>query len=449
MIQKVLMPLMGEGIEEATLVKWLKGVGDVVKEDEPLVEVSTDKVDTEIPSPFTGKITKLLVKEDTQAKVHEALAEIETSATNSSKQSNPAVAKEAVAKEAVARQDRGDDTSQTDAVPRLEVSKQSQTVRQTRGTASGASVEGNNQKSSPVVRKLAREFGVALNLVPGSGIDGKVTKRDIYQFMANPQSPDVPQKWDGSNPLFKNQTAMEGQQELLDGVPVKRQKMTKMRRLIAEHMNRSIRTSPHVTTTFEIDMLNASNFRKSNNPTFKERHRSKITFTHMIAYAAALAIKEYPIVNVSIDGDDLLFKDDINLGIAVAIESGLIVPVIKKCQNMDFVNLCKSIDEIVVKARSKKLLPNDVKGGTFSITNPGLYGSVTSNPIINQPQVAIMGVGQIANKVVPIEGKIVIRPMMYASLTFDHRAVDGELGAKYLAAFKHHLENIWQTIEID
>ncbi len=416
MTEDILMPSMGEGINEATLVKWLKKAGDTVREDEPLLEVSTDKVDTELPSPVSGKILKFLYKDGDVITVHSVIAQVEV--TGESKAKTPAVEKS----DSSAPISSGGTAPQA-AQPKYEINV---------GTA----------KASPLVRKMARDQSVKLDEVPGSGLGGRITKQDMIRYVNGDALGHVAQvpPYSNDNPIFKLQTELQGNQELLDNVPVRREKMSKMRSLIAEHMNRSIRVSPHVTTNFEIDMHNIVSHRTATKAEFEKKHHFKLTYTHYILYAAVQAIKEHPIVNVSIDGDEILFKDQINIGVAVAIESGLIVPVVKNSQNLSFEEMAKAIDELVFKARNKKLAPTDVRGGTFSVTNPGLYGSISSNPIINQPQVAILGVGQIVERPVAREGKVVIHPMMMISLTFDHRVVDGEAGAKYLATLKKILE---------
>ena len=224
-------------------------------------------------------------------------------------------------------------------------------------------------------------------------------------------------------------------------MPVRREKMSKMRSLIAEHMVRSVRTSPHVTTIFEIDLQRVVQSREKNRAAFQEKEGFNLSFTPFFVWAAVQAIKEHPVVNVSVDGDDILWKDDINIGVAVALEKGLIVPVIKKAGELNFVGIARRMNDLVVRSRSKKLSPDDVQGGTFSITNPGMFGSIVSSPIINQPQVAIMSIGAIIKRPVVIEDMIAVRPLVQIGLTFDHRVVDGEGGSRYLASLKEHLES--------
>jgi len=439
------MPLMGEGIDEATLVKWLKNEGDTVKADEPLVEVSTDKVDTEIPSPYDGVVKKLIASPNDTIQVHAAIAELEVS--------DDTVIDEVVETPAPKKS--------TPSKPTRTSNSKNTIGNKTKGPAAGASAFGNNSKSTPVVRKLAVEYGIPLELVPGTGLGNKVTKEDLYHYMAETggvhQSGSGAGSPDPSDALFGLETKTSSSNasnsdepseatETLEGVVVRREKMSKMRLLIAEHMLRSVRVSPHVTTTFEVDFTPIWDHRSANKKTFTEKHGFKPTFTHYLTYAAVQAIKAHPIVNVSVDRGDILFKDSINIGMAVALENGLIVPVLKECQNKDFLGICSGIQNLVERARGKKLDPGDVKGGTFSITNPGLYGSLTSNPIINQPQVAILGIGTIMDRLEMSSGKPIGKKKMMISLTFDHRVVDGEGGAKYLKTLKESIENpSWAT----
>ncbi len=431
------MPLMGEGIDEATLVKWLKKEGDTVKVDEPLVEVSTDKVDTEIPSPYEGTVKKFLAQPNETIHVHSSIAEITVSVDTPVDDIAEPIKKAAPKSEA------------KQSKPRKSSKRPSLS-----GQASGASAFGGNAKSTPVVRKLAVEYGIPLELVPGTGIGQKVTKEDLYHYMSETggvhaagggQASGSPQPTDQlfhlETKTEANETGSKGEQETLEGVVVRREKMSKMRGLIAEHMIRSIRVSPHVTTTFEFDFTPIWDHRVAAKADFTKKHGFKPTFTHYLTYAAIQAIKDHPIVNVSVDGGDILFKDSINIGMAVALDNGLIVPVLKECQTKNFLDVCSGIQDLVTRARGKKLDPSDVKGGTFSITNPGLYGSLTSNPIINQPQVAIMGVGAIVDRLEMVAEVPTNRKKMMVSLTFDHRVVDGEGGAKYLRSLKEYIEN--------
>ena len=408
---EVLMPSMGEGVLEATLIKWLKKKGEIVTKGEPLLEVSTDKVDTEIPAPDGGLLAQLVAAEGDVIQVGQVVALI------------------------------GDDVIvSTPSTPKkAQEPEKSQPI-----PAAPAVTTSKNEilkKTSPLVRKMALDRGFSpevFNQFDGSGLHGKITKNDFLNFVQTVGSKRLPQNRSTDNAV---KTATNEGVETLDGVPIRREKMTKMRRLIAEHMVSSVRTSPHVTTVFEIDMHHVSQYREQHKKAFEAREGCKLTFTAFLIHAAVRTIKEFPMVNSSVDGDDILLKDEINMGCAVALETGLIVPVIKHAQELNLEGVARKLEDLVTRARSKKLNPDEVQGGTFSITNPGGWGSILSNPIINQPQVAILSIGNIVKRPVVIDDMIAIRPMMYAGLTFDHRVIDGEGGSKFLARFKQILEN--------
>jgi len=277
----------------------------------------------------------------------------------------------------------------------------------------------------------------------GTGLNGKVTKRDFEAALAAgfPAAGNAPVAQ--PEPLLARvDTRTVDGIEQLEGVPVRREKMTKMRRLTAEHMVKSVRTSPHVTTVFEIDLKKVVDLREKEKANFQKQHGFNLTYTAFFLHAAVQAIKEHPIVNVSVDGDEILYKDQINIGCAVAIKSGLIVPVIKRAGDMSLVDIARKLNDLVTRARDSKLMPEDVVGGTFTVTNPGGWGSIISAPIINQPQVAILSIGAIVKKPVVIENdQIVVRPMCTFGLTFDHRVIDGEGGAKYLMTLQDKLQN--------
>jgi 2-oxoglutarate dehydrogenase E2 component (dihydrolipoamide succinyltransferase) len=302
---------------------------------------------------------------------------------------------------------------------------------------------------------MARDLNIDLGYVPGSGLNGRITKTDLEHFLASggaaamreSLSVAAPVQHDALGKSPRVQTQVVDGVETMEGVPVRREKMSKMRRLIAEHMVESVRVSPHVTTVFEVDLHKVFEIREHHREAFEKREGFKLTYTPFFIHAAIQAIKKHPIINVSLDGDEILWKEDINVGCAVALENGLIVPVIKKAQDLNLTGTARRLNDLVTRARSKKLLPEDVQGGTFSITNPGGFGSLTSNPIINQPQVAILGIGAVIKRPVVVDDSIAVRPMMLISLTFDHRVVDGEGGAKYLATLKEILENFSELPE--
>ena len=444
---EIFMPSMGEGINEATLVKWLKKKGDPIKKDEPLLEVSTDKVDTEIPSPAAGFLLELLATEGDTIPVNATIAWV------GGDKNAVVTGKAGAAKPASAQVTKEKTAATVSAAPVQSAQKSPAPAERTNAAPApmqarpAAAVNSGPIKSSPLVRKIAESNSVDLSYVAGSGMHGRITKTDIETFMRQGAAPlgYAAQPAAFSGPLHLEHGYLETKKadglETLEGVPVRREKMSKMRSLIAEHMVRSVRTSPHVTTIFEIDLHRVVQAREKNRVAFQAKEGFNLSFTPFFVWAAVQAIKEHPVVNVSVDGEDILWKDDINVGVAVALEKGLIVPVIKKAGELNFVGIAKRMNDLVVRARSKKLTPDDVQGGTFSITNPGMFGSIVSSPIINQPQVAIMSIGAIIKRPVVIDDMIAVRPLVQIGLTFDHRVVDGEGGARYLSALKTHLEN--------
>ncbi|MBP9707675.1 MAG: 2-oxo acid dehydrogenase subunit E2 [Oligoflexales bacterium] len=435
---KVLMPLMGEGVNEATLVRWLKKPGEAVSKDEPLFEVSTDKVDTEIPSPAAGVLNATNFKDGDTVKVNAVLALISTA---NGKASTPDISKNS-------REVGKGTKEEIKSVPK------NISIVQVRENTTNPPSNIRSLRSSPLVRKMARDQGVDLNMLQGSGNHGRITKQDFLEYLQNPAkrtaqlptetknttSGETRDALELTSSLFRVKTSLENGLELLEGVAVRREKMSHMRKRIAEHMIRSVRTSPHVTTTFEIDLHRVVNYRETNKNSFLSREGFNLTYTAFFVYTAVQAIKKFPIVNCSVDGDEILYKNDINIGVAVAIETGLIVPVIKKAQDLNLTGIARSLNDLAKRARTKALVPDEVRGGTFSITNPGLYGSIHSSPIINQPQVAMLSVGAIVKRPVVIDDMIAVRPLCMVGLTFDHRVIDGEGGAKYLAFYKEFME---------
>lgn len=426
---EILMPLMGEGVHEATLTSWLIAEGQRVEKDQPLLEVSTDKVDTEIPAPASGFLVRVQVKPGSVVKVNQCLAYLAASAdAGAAAPQAPAAPSAPQAAAAPSPAPRADEPAAPDAGSKL-------------------------QRSSPLVRKIAKERGIDLAQVSGSGLHGRITKNDILGFDASAQPP-APRAPSASPPRSAGAplpaaalatSANAAGQETLDGVPVFRETMSRMRQLIADHMVESVRTSPHVTTVFEMDLSRIVNLREKHRAAFQKQEDFKLTLTPFFIHATVEAIKRHPIVNVSVDGYDILWKKDINIGCAVALENGLIVPVIKQAGDLSLLGVARRLNDLVVRARSKKLKPEDVQGGTFSITNPGGWGSILSNPIINQPQVAILGIGAAVKRPVIVDDMIAVRPMMYMSLTFDHRVIDGEGGSKFLATLKDIIENYDQS----
>lgn len=426
--QFITLPSMGEGVTEATVVKWLKDPGQAVEKGEPVLEVATDKVDTEIIAEQSGFLIQRLVEEGAVVQVDQPLAQISETA-DAKKLEPPVVQKHAPKAGGSGGPATVGFTGQQPvaAGPRPVAGYQPQ-----KATAGWV-------RSSPLVRKLAREQGVDLTQVPGSGLHGRITAEDLAAYTQGGATR-VPQSFLGGGEVPGLATVAKDGKEFLEGVEVRREPMSKIRRLTAEHMLRSVRTSPHVTTTFEVDLTNVMAGKEKLAGHFQSNHNQKLTLTPFFLNAACQALKKHPDVNASIDGTDILYKDRINLGCAVATDRGLLVPVIRDCQDRDFDQLVLGLNDLVHRARSSALKPEDIVGGTFSVTNPGLYGSVHSQPIINQPQVAIMSVGAIVTRPVFRGDQVVPAPLVQIGLTFDHRLVDGEGGALFLRTVKETLE---------
>jgi pyruvate dehydrogenase E2 component (dihydrolipoamide acetyltransferase) len=449
MAVEVLLPLMGEGVHEASIVKWLKSPGERIEKDEPLLEVSTDKVDTEIPAPVSGFLKQTYVKEGEVVLVDQVLAHI-VAHLDEQVDFQPPTSKQL--------------KSETGTSSKLE-SKKSKPARSESFHAGQyrehVPIElAGTARSSPLVRKMAAEHGVDLRFVQGTGLHARITKDDLTDFLSgngptrfanlsqtNSAGAAQGGKLKADLPAFRVESRIENGRETLEGIEVRREPMKKMRRLIADHMVQSVSTSAHVTTTIEIDMHKISEFRAKFGAEFAQQHGFKLTYTPFFLHAAVFAIKQDMIFNCSVDGYDILWKDDINIGCAVAIDEGLIVPVIKKSQDLSFVELSGKLNDLASRARNKGLKPDEVRGGTFSVTNPGMFGCLISTPIINQPQVAIMSVGGIVRRAVVLgDDSIVIRPIATLGITFDHRVIDGQGGARFLSNIKNFLENPMITI---
>jgi 2-oxoglutarate dehydrogenase E2 component (dihydrolipoamide succinyltransferase) len=406
----VIMPQMGESIAEGTIIKWLKKVGDRVQRDEPIFEISTDKVDAEIPSPSAGTLAEIKVAEGATVAVQTVVALIETEA--GAVASAPAAAAPAPAAAPPA------------AAPPAPVAAAPVAAAPVRAAGAPASVEElRRTKSSPVVRKIAAEHGIEIASLSGSGIQGRVTKKDIVGYVESGAA--RPAAAAGPRPAM---------------VAGKREPMTTMRKKIAEHMILSRRTSAHVTALFEIDFSNIARQRAEKGKEFEERYGVKLTYTPIIAAAVVEALKDWPVMNASVDGDDVIYHAQVNLGIAVALDWGLIVPVIKNADEKNIAGIARAVNDLADRARRKKLTPDEVSGGTFTITNPGSYGALFGTPIINQPQVAIMGVGTIEKRPVVINDAIAIRTMAYLSISFDHRLIDGAVADQFMSDVKKRLE---------
>jgi len=439
----VVMPQMGESIAEGTVIKWMKKVGDTVERDEPLFEISTDKVDAEIPSPAAGTLTEILAEEGKTVAVNSVVARLSTSgeaapAPAPAKAEAPAPPQAAPIQNVEASPAASPANQAKADAPGLSP-KQTPPPQEQNDAGNVASLdERRRTRSSPLVRKIAKENDVDISQIQGSGMSGRVTKQDILQHLESPK------------PAAQRPAAAAAPQREIPSVPAfspgesfRIEPMTMMRKKIADHMVMSKRTSAHVTTVFEVDFSDVDKLRRKNKQSYAERG-ANLTFLPFIIQAVIASLRQYPILNASMDGDNIIYKNDINLGIAVALDWGLIVPVLKRADEKNILGLAKSVNDLGERARSKKLQPDEVQGGTFTITNPGVFGSLFGTPVINQPQLAILGVGGIKKRPVVIEtdegDAIVIRSMAYLALTFDHRLIDGAVADQFMAKVKSIIE---------
>jgi len=430
---------MGESIAEGTIVRWIKKVGDSVDRDEPLFEISTDKVDAEIPSPAAGVLTAITVKEGETVPVNSVVATIgvageagatgETGATGAAGEKHSAQADGTPGATIAAPAS----PSTTNAAPVAPVAPAAP-VAPVAPVAPAAPADNDKHKSSPLVRRIAKEHSVDIAQIQGTGIGGRVTKTDILGFI------------DGGGAAAPAPVAARPSTPEPAPMPVVRsfgdqvQPMSVMRKKIAEHMVLSKRTSAHVYSVFEVNYSRVDQIRKAKKDEY-EKNGVKLTFTSFIAKVAVDCLRRHKTINASIDGDNIIYRGDINLGIAVALENGLIVPVVKGAGEKNILGLSRAIADVADRARAKKLSPEEVHGGTFTITNPGNFGAQFGLPIINQPQVAILGVGTIEKRPVVIDDMIGIRTMGYLTLGYDHRIVDGAVADQFMADVKKGLEN--------
>ncbi len=428
----MVMPQMGESIAEATVSKWRKQIGDKVEKDEIILEISTDKVDSEIPSPASGVLVEIIAKEQDVVPVKTKIAVIDT-ANGSAAKAAPVAA----------------------AAPKVEAKPA--TVTPVAETSRPAAANGSAHVAhsdagkffSPLVRSLAEKHGVStqeLAGIHGSGQGGRVNKEDLLAYVNSrgSQSRPAAQPVAAAKPAASRPTPGPASMPDLgwqdDGTKIV--PMDNMRQAIADHMVRSKHTSPHVYSVQEVDVTNISKWRAKHKGEFQAKEGFNLSFTPFFLEAAVRGLIEYPYVNCSIDGKKIILKRNVNLGCAVALgNTGLIVPVIKRAEEKNFIGLARSLNDLAQRARNKKLLPDDVAGGTFTVTNPGVFGTIIGTPIINQPQVAILCLGAIVKRPVVIDDMIAIREMCYLTLSYDHRIVDGALGGQYLAFLRNYLEN--------
>jgi 2-oxoglutarate dehydrogenase E2 component (dihydrolipoamide succinyltransferase) len=419
----IVMPQMGESIFEGTITKWLKKEGEPVKRDEPLFEISTDKIDTEIQASVGGVLKKILMPEGSKVPINTVVAIIEEAGAAPAPAPAPAAAK-----------------------PAARPAPAPAPVAVSAPVPAAAGGDGGRVFASPLVRRIARQEQVDLNQIEGSGWKGRITKKDIEDHLgrggaapavaepapappvpaARPAAP-APAPTPAPRPA-----AIAGRTQV---VP-----MTNMRAKIAEHMVKSKATSAHVTTCHQVDVTRVSELREKEKADYETVYGTKLTLTHFFVGAVVQTLKEFPLLNASVDGNSIVYHNYINMGIAVAVPEGLIVPVVKNCEEKSFLGLVRGVNDVAERARTKKLTIDDIQGGTFTLTNPGPYGAAMFTPIINQPQVGILGIGSVEKRPVVVNDAIAIRSMTYLCLSFDHRIVDGIDAEKFMARLRETIQ---------
>jgi len=448
MATDVVMPQMGESIFEGTITKWLKKPGDKVERDEPLFEISTDKVDAEIPSPSAGVLKEIKVNEGQTVPIQTVVAVIDgAGATAAAPASVPAKAAAPTAAPALAAV-----APPPPAAPRPAASAPAASAP----AAAPARAAGERIHSSPLVRRMAAEHGIDLATVPGTGAGGRISKQDVEAVIAAGGAPaaappSVPAAVPARSAPPAPPGVSGGQVHVAFESAVPREKiyfgnytvepMSNMRQRIAEHMVASKRVSPHVYSVDEIDMTKVASLRAKSKEEFEQRYETKLTFMPFFVKAAVAGLRAFPTVNASLDGTNVLLHKEINIGIAVALDWGLIVPVVKGADEKNLLGIQRTLNDLAERARSKKLKPEEVQEGTFSITNPGVFGGLFGLPVISQPNVAILGLGAIEKRPVVINDSIAIRSMCYVTLSYDHRVVDGAVAHQFLHKVKETLEN--------
>jgi 2-oxoglutarate dehydrogenase E2 component (dihydrolipoamide succinyltransferase) len=436
----IVMPQMGESIVEGTITKWLKKPGDKVQRDEPLFEISTDKVDAEIPAPASGILREIKVSEGTTVQVNTVVGTIAVdgeaaSAPAKAAAAAPATEKAAAEKSATDKKDEKKEERKESASPAPSLAPVQE------------SGEEEEARSSPLVRKIAREHGINLSQISGTGLGGRISKQDIMSFVERqssaPSRPAIPGSQPPAVAAAPSRPAASPAPAPYPGDLVP---LTNMRKIIAQRMIESRRTSAHVHCMYEVDFTRIVNLRAKQKSGFEQRHGVRLTFMPFFVRAAIIALQQWPIINASLEGDSIRYHRQINVGIAVALDWGLIVPVLKNAGDLNFLGLQRGITDLGERARNKKLKPEDVEGSTFTVTNPGQFGAVFGLPIINQPNSAIMGVGGITKQPLVVtdnEGNdsIAIRSLVHLTLGYDHRLIDGAVADQFMAFVKKTLEN--------
>jgi pyruvate dehydrogenase E2 component (dihydrolipoamide acetyltransferase) len=452
MTTKVIMPQMGESVFEGTLTKWLKSIGSAVVRDEPLFEISTDKVDSEIPAPISGILSEILVPEGATIQINTVVAII------SEENSEDEIPKSMNSSETI-----GSTQGRREEIPAKDISLTPPKKDFFADTLleEGPTIRPLDVRTSPLVRKIARENNADLEKVVGTGLEGRITKEDLLNYLSQHSSLQIgsstsraehkqprSEQQDGLRPALTSPEQIASVSEFpsfigeTEAVP-----MTAMRKAIAEHMVLSKRVSAHVNTIFEVDVSSIVHLRETHKVDFNKREGISLTYSPFFAKALMDAVRDFPILNSSVSGETIVYKKSIHLGIAVALDLGLIVPVIRDAHLKNFTGLALAIQDLAERARTKRLKPSDVQNGTISITNPGVFGSLFGTPIISQPQVAILGIGAITKRPVVIHDGIAIRSMVFLSLTFDHRVIDGAVADQFMSNLKERLQTWTQWID--
>jgi pyruvate dehydrogenase E2 component (dihydrolipoamide acetyltransferase) len=468
MTTNVIMPQMGESVFECTLTKWLKKVGDTVVKDEPLFEISTDKVDSEIPAPASGILSAILVPEGKTVQINTVVANIDEAKSVDQKTAGEAAEPNA----AIPEVSIAAGELKAVAPPVLQEAEKSEISKAPAPEKSAArpqepvsAIQPLDIRTSPLVRRLAREQNLDLTKIRGTGLGGRITKDDLMTYIgqasaAEMQPPHPEFAAPAETMAVETPVLAEAAPAPHTGIPSssipemprflgesETVPMTPMRKAIAEHMVLSKRTSAHVNTVFEVDASSVVRLREANKADFEKREGIALTYTPFFAKALVDVVREFPILNSSVVGENIVYKKPINLGIAVALETGLIVPVIRDAHLKSFTGLALAIHDLAERARNKRLKPDDVQNGTISMTNPGSYGALFATPIISQPQVAILGIGGIEKRPIVINDAIAIRSMVCLSLTFDHRVIDGAVADRCMARLKERLQSYTQWID--
>jgi pyruvate dehydrogenase E2 component (dihydrolipoamide acetyltransferase) len=430
----IIMPQMGESIVEGTITKWLKKPGDKVQRDEPLFEISTDKVDAEIPAPASGVLQEIKVAEGSTVGVNTVVGTISVDGEATTAPAKAAAPAPAAAAEKIGEKKEEKKTAASVPAP----------APSTPAAAETADEGADEARSSPLVRKIAREHGVNLSQISGTGLGGRITKQDIMTFIERPAS--TPAAAASPQPEAASAPSRVAQSSAPAAYPGDLVPMTNMRKIIAQRMIESRRTSAHVHCMYEVDFTRIVSLRAKHKNAFEQRHGVRLTFMPFFVRTAIIALQQWPILNASLEGDNIRYHRQINVGIAVALDWGLIVPVLKNAGDLNFLGLQRGITDLGERARTKKLKPEDVEGSTFTVTNPGQFGAVFGLPIINQPNSAIMGVGGITKQPLVVTDKdgndsIAIRSVVHLTLGYDHRLIDGAVADQYMALVKKTLES--------